>query len=403
MKQRRVQRDIVNLLGLNVSTTILIVLIVAIIAFHLGSKFNSNKKSIKTESDSANTFVPSQSIDKLITNEEFTDKKQQSKTCLNSNKTEDIESKVLERKTNKSNVAPPSQKLPTQNLETKTSLKAHTDPEYYSTTALGKILGIIARPFLFEELTRLGYIARDTRYYLTEDGISAGGMYRTGEKNESWPVWPISIGEKLKPIKLKLLNQRQFKLYHMTHIENLSGILRDGLLSHNAAKNIVDISNKDVNARRSKKDTVHNQSLHDYVPMYFNPRNAMLYQKQSELGENLVVLEINKSVCLKNKTIFTDKNAATDQCNFLYCLSQFEAIDWNKIYSKDWIESGVTFVDLKQAMMAECLVNSHVPSEFITKIHICGNHLEAPLNNALKMHPHISVKRRSSIFFSMRG
>ena len=325
------------------------------------------------------------------------------KPPLNDNKNKDIRFKVLEQKTDEPYIAPPTEKMVPENFEVQTTLDAGVEADYYSTTALGKILGIVARPFIFEELTRLGYIERDTRYYLTELGMSLGGKYRTGENEKRWPVWPLTIGEKLKPIKQSFLDKTQFRLYHMTHIDNLSGILKRGLRSHNAASNKIDISNKDVNARRSKKDTVHHQSLHDYVPMYFNPRNAMLFQKQSELGRDLVVLEINKAVCLKNKTIFTDRNAATSQCKFLYCLSQLETINWKKINSKDWTEEGVTFVDLKQSMMAECLVNSHVPTEYITKIHINENHIPTPLVDLLKGHPNISVKRGSSIFFQLRG
>ena len=396
------------------SIAIIVILIAAIFALYRGGKFkskSSNQKNItsnneNTKNDPVKTVSLNRSIDQLTTNDGLIDEERQPQTFkppLNDNKTKDIRFKVLDQKTDEPYVAPPPQKMVPRNLEIQTALDAGADANYYSTTALGKILGIVARPFIFEELTRLGYIERDTRYYLTELGMSVGGKYRTGENEKSWPVWPVAIGEKLKPIKHNFLDKTQFRLYHMTHIDNLPGILRTGLRSHNAASNKIDISNKDVNARRSKKDTIHHQSLHDYVPMYFNPRNAMLFQKQSELGRNLVVLEINKAVCLKNKTIFTDRNAATSQCKFLYCLSQLEAIDWNKINSKDWTEGGVTFVDLKQSMMAECLVNSHVPTDFITKIHINENHLPTSLVNLLKEHPNISVKRGSSIFFQLRG
>src|SRR5690625_285750 len=72
-------------------------------------------------------------------------------------------------------------------------------------------------------------------------------------------------------------------LYHITHKDNLNNILQNGLESHNVARERhmikVDIADNVVNDRRKRKELIYNRSLHDYVPLYFNPKNPMLYKR----------------------------------------------------------------------------------------------------------------------------
>ena len=74
-------------------------------------------------------------------------------------------------------------------------------------------------------------------------------------------------------------------LYHMTHIDNLQSIFQNGLLSHTNARNNNfmkgDIANNDVNNRRSGLEPIYNRPIHDYTPLYFNPRNPMLYVRKN--------------------------------------------------------------------------------------------------------------------------
>ncbi len=89
-------------------------------------------------------------------------------------------------------------------------------------------------------------------------------------------------------------------LYHMTHKDNLENILRYGLKSHNEAKkenlNKVDISDNQVNDRRSRKEPIFNRSIHDYVPLYFNPKNPMLFVRKG-LQNDIVILATESKRC----------------------------------------------------------------------------------------------------------
>ena len=88
---------------------------------------------------------------------------------------------------------------------------------------------------------------------------------------------------------------------HMTHIDNLAGILANGLLAHNNDHQQVDISNQAVNSRRSKPEPVYNKSIHDYVPFYFNSKNAMLYRNQKHFTHGLIILGFNKNILIIQK------------------------------------------------------------------------------------------------------
>lgn len=60
------------------------------------------------------------------------------------------------------------------------------------------------------------------------------------------------IGPVIQSLKQKLLadSTMNSQLYHMTHIDNLSSILRDGLYSHNSVRSAFDISDGGVNRKR---------------------------------------------------------------------------------------------------------------------------------------------------------
>jgi hypothetical protein len=79
----------------------------------------------------------------------------------------------------------------------------------------------------------------------------------------------------------KILKKYNIKyIYHMTHKDNLESILENGLFSHNNDFVTNRIDNPDVNNRRNFFEPIYNKNVQDYVPFYFNPRNAMLYVKK---------------------------------------------------------------------------------------------------------------------------
>ncbi|MFP7572284.1 DarT ssDNA thymidine ADP-ribosyltransferase family protein [Marivita sp. S2033] len=280
--------------------------------------------------------------------------------------------------------------------------KPFLDQELVSTSALGRIIGVKAKPFLFDEFLSQGYIERsENRYLLTSFGQSAevGGCYRLLSDGNQVVTWPVTLGASLQALKQSFLDRVDFRLFHMTHIDNLLSILQHGLLSHNKAPNYLDISNPDVNSRRERTDPVHKCSLHEYVPLYFNPRNAMLYEKQAEYRSDIVLLEATRRVCLSNYTLFTERNAAANRCRFAYCLSDVEKFDWPSIHSPNWATDGVVHVDKKQLMMSECLVYGHIDTEDLVAVHSMNTSTSSKLQSMLTSAQHPSICISPSLFF----
>jgi len=155
-------------------------------------------------------------------------------------------------------------------------------------------------------------------------------------------------------------------LYHITHIDNLSGILEHGLLSHNLAHQqclVTDISDINVNARRAGIRPMGNLSLHDYVPTYFNSRNAMSYVRREQASE-LVVLKLNPQLLLQTKVLFTDGNAASCNTSFFNDLNDLSQLNWECLNDRTWFNH----VDGKRQRCAEMLIPNCIPLENIMQI-----------------------------------
>ena len=133
-------------------------------------------------------------------------------------------------------------------------------------------------------------------------------------------------------------------LYHLTHIANLRSIWNLGLLSHNRAHDQTDprdIADPEVIAKRSgRRDTIFDRPLHDYVPLYFTPRNPMLY-KRREIQSELAILCLSKHVLLFNGTVFTDGNAASMDTQFFGDCRRLDRLDWACSVSEP--RTGATF------------------------------------------------------------
>lgn len=180
-----------------------------------------------------------------------------------------------------------------------------------------------------------------------------------------------------KQILEKLKKQNQYLndyginyLYHMTHKNNLEKILQTGLKSHNDARNNNlmqnDIANNDVNNRRNKIEPIYNRSLHDYVPLYFNPKNSMLYVQNNR--KDIVILAIDRMLIYDTNAIFTDGNAANKPTKFYNDICNLNQLNWDCIKADYWKD----FEDGKRKRMAEILLFPDIPSKYIQKIY-CNN------------------------------
>ncbi len=162
-------------------------------------------------------------------------------------------------------------------------------------------------------------------------------------------------------------------LDHMTHINNLDTIFKYGLQAHNNPYKKRDISNQEVNNRRESREYIYGRKIHEYVPFYFNPRNAMMYRNKDE---DIVILAFDKKLLAQDNILFTDRNASTNSVNFYNKLNDLEKINWSLVKSKRWNDKAPI---VKQIMMAEVLVYKQVPISFLKGIYVKNEATKAML------------------------
>jgi len=188
-------------------------------------------------------------------------------------------------------------------------------------------------------------------------------------------------------------------LYHITHKNNLQNILQNGLLSHNQARNNrlmqVDIADNQVNDRRAINEPIYKRSIHDYVPLYFNPKNPMLYRR-GNLQNDLVILAIDRKLLYQRNIIFTNGNAAAGATSFFSDPNDLTNLNWSCINAEYWNDIS----DGKRIKCSEILVFPSIPTTAIRKV-FCNNHQTKQVaENLLINHNAIVVEVKPNLYFS---
>lgn len=207
---------------------------------------------------------------------------------------------------------------------------------------------------------------------LTQKGIKFGGSYKINltKKTIIWAKDVFSNILKSTPkSKLKdiLDNLGVEYIYHMTHISNLNSILKYGLFSHSNSYKKYDISDNEVNDRRSRREPLYGKPIHEYVPFYFNPKNAMLYRRKN-IQNDIVILKVKRDLIVQKDSLFTDGNAASNGTKFLKDIAKLDSLAWDCINDTNWC----SHVDGRRTRMAEVLVPNFVSVANIEQI-VCSN------------------------------
>ena len=186
---------------------------------------------------------------------------------------------------------------------------------------------------------------------------------------------PLIISEKITEV---IMSNQAFldgmsEIFHMTDYNNLKNILLHGLQNHYNAYKKVDISNREVNDRRKKVEHIYGRKIHDYVPFYFNPRNAMLYKNRNNARVIILGLDVRVIKDHRNGFLISDRNASADEAKFSRYLPDLQNpnfINFDEVFSSRWCDNGFVYTDIKQKMMAEILINDVVYSRYIRSIYV---------------------------------
>jgi hypothetical protein len=178
-------------------------------------------------------------------------------------------------------------------------------------------------------------------------------------------------------------------IYHITHIQNLAGIVQSGgLLATNAlTSNVVSVAYDHIQERRAKKVVPFGSNLHDYVPFYFCPRSPMLYaihtksdQMHYKGGQTPMLHLVSNTSAVAARglgCVFTDRHAVLDYTKFFEDLSLLQSkLDWSAIRANSWFNTP-NAPYRKEQKQAEFLVQQFLPFDLIQSIGVYdSSHLE---------------------------
>ncbi|MGO4294540.1 type II toxin-antitoxin system toxin DNA ADP-ribosyl transferase DarT [Chitinophaga sp. RAB17] len=163
--------------------------------------------------------------------------------------------------------------------------------------------------------------------------------------------------------------------YHFTHIDNLSSIISNGLLSTNLKKeaglNHVNVASYSIQERRSSMAVTCGPkgTVHDYVPFYFcsvNPMFLSLVNSKNVDQNDIIILAVPIEKLLADNVVFTDASANTSEPPTFYSNPQdLASLNWPEIDSQKW---GCANEIKRHQKMAEVLVHQAVPLDFFKSI-----------------------------------
>lgn len=191
-------------------------------------------------------------------------------------------------------------------------------------------------------------------------------------------------------------NQLVFKdkyLFHLTHIGNLPGILKKGILCKNqtAEERIkyVDVSYDDIQGARAQifiPGTEH--TLHDCVPLFFGARPPMLLaiRHKGISQEDMVYLVVNWGIINEPTAWFTDGNARTSGTQFYQGSSNLSRVDFDSADAYYWGADEET----KRKKQAEVLKLSNILLDDILGIIVYNKEVEKKVQDMLKAY---NIKR----------
>lgn len=127
------------------------------------------------------------------------------------------------------------------------------------------------------------------------------------------------------------------ELLYISPIENVSSIMTRGLLSHRRADRVPhqSIAMPEIQRRRSRKQVPGGSALHEYVNLYINARNTMMYARH-ELHETLCIIRVDPAVLDLPLVAISDQNAASDYARFHPSPSGLRYIDRERVFARSW-------------------------------------------------------------------
>ena len=177
-------------------------------------------------------------------------------------------------------------------------------------------------------------------------------------------------------------------IYHITHADNLAGIVREGRLWCDAQRMPRNLGNTNIGyshikARRMRHPVTvaAGGALGDYMPFNFCPRSVMLYvvsqgHENYREGQRPIVHLVSSIDAIQatgRPWFFTDRHADLGYANQYDALEKLGEVDWAVMPMRQW--GGDT--DLKEKRQAEFLVHEWCPWSAVEMIGVMDQEIAA--------------------------
>lgn len=145
-------------------------------------------------------------------------------------------------------------------------------------------------------------------------------------------------------------------IYHLTSINNIESILKNGLLPRKTLLEFDDIADKEIVEHREKFN------LDSYVPFHFfiaNPFDGVV--QKSNRNKKFIFITVLRSFAQVNGFNILTRHPLSSNCSELLSYNEgVLAIDWDKMAERDYTDN-----ECKEICMAECLSPTSIsPKDF---------------------------------------
>lgn len=203
------------------------------------------------------------------------------------------------------------------------------------------------------------------------------------------------------------------KIYHITHVDNISRIVESGKVWSDAKRLELTLNSENIGMNGIKERrltlpvTCHpGTTVGQYVPFYLCPRSVMLYIIHQANHPDLayrggqvpivhLVMDVHKTIEWatenRKKWAFSDRNAGAYLADFYSRIEDMVNINWPAVESRDFKESQV-----KEGKQAEFLLHDYIPWNLVEKIGVYNTEIQNKVTKSLvevEHKPVISIEK----------
>ena len=158
------------------------------------------------------------------------------------------------------------------------------------------------------------------------------------------------------------------EFHYITPVANLTSIAAGGILSHSLATKLAhtSVASETIQDRRVGKRVPTRLLLHEYVNLYFDARNSMMFYLKSNSSEPIVVLQVSQDVLDIPGAVITDGNAACNTTQFYISPDGLKHLDQDRVYATWWTDPDPFIkAENKRKRSAEVLIPERIPVDYI--------------------------------------